>query len=90
MNFTSENSQHKRDDKDTTFSVQPQFEFEKFGIETTSPSETLSHIDGLISQGELAVENKGLFKVKTANKWIEEAKERPVPKMLFGEFWFEG
>jgi RecA-family ATPase len=32
----------------------------------------------------------GLFSVKTANRWIEEAKNRPIPKMLFGEFWFEG
>jgi len=35
-------------------------------------------------------ENKGLFTVKTASRWIEQAKTRPIPKMLFGEFWFEG
>lgn len=35
-------------------------------------------------------EVKGLFIVKGANKWLEQAKARPVPKMLFGEFWFEG
>jgi archaellum biogenesis ATPase FlaH len=35
-------------------------------------------------------ENKGLFIVKTAARWIEQAKKRPIPKMLFGEFWFEG
>lgn len=34
--------------------------------------------------------NVGLFTVKTASEWIEEAKNRPIPKMLFGEFWFEG
>lgn len=34
-------------------------------------------------------ENKGLFKVKPASKWIEQAKNRPIPKMLFGEFWHE-
>ncbi|MBN1117966.1 MAG: AAA family ATPase [Bacteroidales bacterium] len=34
-------------------------------------------------------ENKGLFKVRTANQWIEQAKTRPIPKMLFGELWFE-
>lgn len=33
---------------------------------------------------------KGLFDVKTANEWIEQAKLRPIPQMLFGEFWFEG
>lgn len=31
-----------------------------------------------------------LFKIKTANLWLKDAKKRPVPKMLFGEFWFEG
>lgn len=29
------------------------------------------------------------FKVKTITTWIEEAKSRPVPKMLFSELWFE-
>ena len=32
---------------------------------------------------------KGLFIIKPANKWIEEAKNRPIPKMLFSEFWHE-
>lgn len=35
-------------------------------------------------------ENIGLFTIKTGNEWIEEAKSKPMPKMLFGEFWFEG
>lgn len=34
--------------------------------------------------------NTGLFTLKTANKWIDEAKNRPMPKMLFGGLWFEG
>lgn len=33
--------------------------------------------------------NSGLFIIKTANSWINEAKERPIPKMLFSEFWFQ-
>lgn len=33
--------------------------------------------------------NKGLFKMQTANKWIEESKLKPIPKMLFSELWFE-
>lgn len=33
---------------------------------------------------------KGLFLVKEASVWIEEAKSRPIPKMLFSEFWHEG
>lgn len=35
-------------------------------------------------------ENCGLFKVKQANRWLEDANKRPIPKMLFDEFWFEG
>ncbi len=31
-----------------------------------------------------------IFEIKSANQWIEQAKNRPIPKMLFGEFWFEG
>lgn len=33
--------------------------------------------------------NCGLFTVKEGNKWIEQAKTRPIPKMLFSEFWHE-
>ncbi|WP_372800898.1 AAA family ATPase [Lutibacter sp.] len=34
--------------------------------------------------------SNSLFQVKPANDWIDEAKKRPIPKMLFGELWFEG
>ena len=37
-----------------------------------------------------AKENKSLFIRKTGNQWLEHAKTRPIPKMLFSEFWFEG
>jgi RecA-family ATPase len=30
-----------------------------------------------------------VFIVKTANKWIQESKTQPIPRMLFGELWFE-
>lgn len=30
------------------------------------------------------------FIIKSANQWMEEAKNKPVQKMLFGEFWHEG
>lgn len=29
------------------------------------------------------------FNIKTVTKWIEGAKLRPIPKMLFSELWFE-
>lgn len=39
---------------------------------------------------ELGVSNSNnQFIIKTANEWIEDAKARPIPKMLFGELWFE-
>ena len=37
-----------------------------------------------------AIDNNSLFLVRTANDVIETAKNRPIPKMLFSEFWFEG
>ncbi|XWW44466.1 AAA family ATPase [Fibrella sp. USSR17] len=35
------------------------------------------------------LEHVGLFTVRTGNEWIEQAKTRPTPKMLFDAFWFE-
>ncbi|OIQ27980.1 MAG: LuxR family transcriptional regulator [Bacteroidetes bacterium MedPE-SWsnd-G2] len=34
--------------------------------------------------------NTSCFLVKSANQWINEAKTRPIPKLLFDSFWFEG
>ena len=63
---------------------------------TIQPNFDFSLIDGIKAEAEEFVrqqnetsENKGLFTVKSANKWIEEAKNRPIPKMLFGKLWFE-
>ncbi|MCC7027651.1 MAG: AAA family ATPase [Saprospiraceae bacterium] len=69
-------------DKDT-----PNFEFDKFGL---SAEDIKNEAEKLIQQSNEAKESKGLFTVKTASKWIEQAKSRPIPKMLFSEFWFEG
>ena len=44
----------------------------------------------LLADALKAKSKKGLFVVKTGAQWIEEAKNRPVPKMLFSEFWHEG
>lgn len=33
---------------------------------------------------------QSLFTIQGASVWLENAKLRPVPKMLFGEFWYEG
>lgn len=56
--------------------------------------ENLSNvIDLAMNESNHLIDNNsivGLFTIKTASEWIEEAKNRPIPKMLFGEFWFEG
>jgi hypothetical protein len=67
--------------------LNPNFEFEKFGI---GVAEIKTEAELLIKQGNEAKEGKGLFTVKTASRWIEQAKTRPIPQMLFGELWFEG
>ena len=56
---------------------------------TICAKDILNEAENLLNDFETNKENKGLFKVMTANKWIEKAKTRPIPKMLFGEFWFE-
>jgi uncharacterized protein (DUF1330 family) len=33
---------------------------------------------------------KNMFVLLTANQWLERVKDQPRPKMLFGEFWYEG
>jgi RecA-family ATPase len=30
------------------------------------------------------------FIAKSCNQWMQEAQNSPIPRMLFGEFWFEG
>lgn len=67
--------------------ISPQFNLEKFGI---GAEDVKNEISDIIEQQNLDDESKGLFIVKTGNRWIEQAKTRPIPKMLFGEFWFEG
>jgi len=67
--------------------MNPEYEFDKYSI---GIQDIKDEAEILINQGIEAKECKGLFLVKTANRWIEQAKTRPIPKMFFGEFWFEG
>jgi hypothetical protein len=41
-----------------------------------------------VDDKEMAEAN--LFVTKSGNEWLDEAAKRPSPKMLFGEFWFQG
>jgi RecA-family ATPase len=55
-----------------------------------NPNTILNHFEQLEKKRKDEQQNKGLFKVKTANEWLEQAKTTPIPEMLFGEFWHEG
>ncbi|HEY9116085.1 MAG TPA: AAA family ATPase [Bacteroidales bacterium] len=54
-----------------------------------NPETILNQIEQLQKGLEVKKENKGLFKVKTANQWLDQAKKSPIPKMLFGELWHD-
>lgn len=55
-----------------------------------NPETFINHVEELKKEGSKASESKGLFTVMTANKWMEQANNRPIPSMLFSEFWHEG
>lgn len=47
--------------------------------------------DIIINQEKLKAKSfeNGCLVIKEANTWIEEAKARPIPNMLFSELWYE-
>ena len=81
--------QHKRLKEDTQKSVEP-IKINPMFDDLNSPTTMLNHFQEIQKETETKKQNKGLFKVKTANEWLEQAKTTPVPEMLFGEFWHEG
>lgn len=64
-------------------------EFDNVNVGIT-PISIMAEMERLSSLQVEASESKGLFTVKSANKWIQQAKTRPIPNMLFGQLWFEG
>lgn len=85
-NITPSKSLLSEPNKDTK--ITPVFDFA--AINGMGAEDIKAEAEQLILQGIEAKESKGLFTVKTASRWIEQAKTRPIPKMLFGEFWHEG
>lgn len=59
-------------------------------IEPTFLKLTPERIKKDISKEVSVIREGGLLKTKTINEWVNEAKTRPQPKMLFSEFWHEG
>lgn len=84
---TSPDNLHIEQGKDNILNgIDPAFEFDKY----ISIEDIKAETEQLIKLGNEADESKGLFLVRTANRWIEQAKKRLIPLMLFAEFWFEG
>lgn len=52
------------------------------------PASIINHVEGLKNRENNANDN-GLFIVKSANQWMEQAKKKPISNMLFSEFWHE-
>ena len=53
-----------------------------------NPETIISHVQELQKELETKKQNKGLFKVKTANEWLELAKTTPIPETAC--LWFQG
>jgi replicative DNA helicase/transposase len=39
--------------------------------------------------GSACTRPESVLRIKTANEWMQDAKERPIPKKLCGDLWFE-
>ncbi|GAB3509073.1 AAA family ATPase [Emticicia fontis] len=86
--LNSSDSSNKQQDKDKNLgALNPKFDLDKFGI---NPNKIIDETNKLLEQNSSLSEKKGLFMIKSANSWIDQAKSRPIPKMLFSEFWYEG
>jgi RecA-family ATPase len=73
--------------EDALDELQPVFRLDQLGIGLDSIGEDAEQLLRLAQEDG---ESKGLFIVKTGNRWIQQAKTRPIPRKLFDVFWFEG
>ena len=55
-----------------------------------TPQSVHDNIAKLQEKAKESEVKKGLFLVRPANDWIEQARKLPIPKALFSEFWHEG
>ena len=67
-----------------------EFDFDSLHNPLEQPEVWHNHFKELEQKGKEIEQDKGLFKVKTANEWLELAKTSPIPQMLFSELWHEG
>lgn len=85
---------HGKHTKNNHPATDPQFDFGIFSHDQPSESITIEDIQQETDRLRESFDDDkiyiGLFKVQPMNKWMDEAKKLPIPKMLFSEFWFEG
>lgn len=65
----------------------PNFDFKAYGIRL---EDIQAEAKVLANKASEASDETGLFTIQTANNWIEQAKERPIPLMLFDVLIHEG
>jgi len=66
--------------------INPKFDKDLLGL---TPDKAHAHLNQLKAEMQKDKEAKGLFKIRTGNEWLDEAKKTPMPQMLFDEFWHE-
>lgn len=59
------------------------------GVMSLTREQIIAHINEMANKICEPSDRSGLFLVRTVDRWMEEARTEPVPKMLFSEFWFE-
>jgi|ERR1035437_1185514 RecA-family ATPase len=74
-----------------------EFEHQEITLPVKAKKQLLNAIEQPFNEGNMTVDlpdikvnYEGCFVIKPINQWINEAKERPIPRMLFSEFWHEG
>ena len=72
--------------KDTTIlPVNPEFILE--GFEGVNKQDIKNEVSNIINE---VFDESEILIARPANQWLEIAKTRSIPKMLFSEFWFQG
>lgn len=52
-------------------------------------SKEIDSLENKLNYNKTKVQENACLIIKSANEWIDEAKNRPIPNMLFSQFWYE-
>jgi RecA-family ATPase len=78
-----DNNPNQRQDKE------PKLDWNLLSHEESYELDIKEKIKLIKERMQVAKNSKGLFKIQSANKWIEQAKTTSTPFMLFSELWHE-